>query len=186
MIHSGKLGQIISFRGEHTEDFLADPDLAFTWRCQGDYNGALGDLAPHLVNIAHILVGDIQSLVADATTVYSTRKHPQNEQQQNAVTNDDQASLVCKFANGAMGNMFFSRVATGQKMGLRCEVYGTKGSIKLDWEDQNAFWYYDATQDPTYAGYTKVLAGSHHPDFSSLCPGEGTRNWLSGANHHRT
>jgi len=39
LIADGALGQIISFRGEHTEDFLSDPDLPGNWRTEGVSNG---------------------------------------------------------------------------------------------------------------------------------------------------
>ena len=45
------------FRGEHTEDFLADPEAPATWRTSGEANGTLGDLAPHMVNAALALAG---------------------------------------------------------------------------------------------------------------------------------
>ena len=36
---------------------------------------------------------------------------------------------MCRFDSGAMGHMYFSRVATGRKMGYAYEIHGTKGSF---------------------------------------------------------
>ncbi|MBC7735638.1 MAG: Gfo/Idh/MocA family oxidoreductase, partial [Candidatus Saccharibacteria bacterium] len=47
LIADGTIGDITWFRGEHTEDFLADPASPATWRTLGDANGTMGDLAPH-------------------------------------------------------------------------------------------------------------------------------------------
>ena len=75
-----------------------------------------------------------------------------------------------------MGHMFFSRVATGRKMGYAYEVFGTKGSIRFDQEDQNAIWLYRAEGPEATRGYTKILAGPAHPDYQAFClgPGHGT------------
>ena len=39
LVQSGALGQILYFRGEHTEDFLADPALPANWRTEGMATG---------------------------------------------------------------------------------------------------------------------------------------------------
>ncbi len=52
--------------------------------------------------------------------------------------------MMVRFASGTMGHLFFSRVATGRKMGYAYEIQGTKGAIRFDQEDQNAVWLYRA------------------------------------------
>ena len=72
--------------------------------------------------------------------------------------------------------MFFSRVATGRKMGYAYEITGTKGAIRFDQEDQNALWYYDAAEPASMQGFRKILTGPEHPDYEAFCigPGHGT------------
>jgi predicted dehydrogenase len=50
LIADGAIGDITWFRGEHTEDFYADPEAPASWRTKGLPNGAMGDLAPHMIN----------------------------------------------------------------------------------------------------------------------------------------
>ena len=92
------------------------------------------------------------------------------------VTNDDQAQMMCRFENGAQGHLFFSRVATGRKMGYAYEVHGTKGAIRFDQEDQNALWLYAAEGPEAELGFKKILTGPAHPDYLPFCqgPGHGT------------
>lgn len=73
LIADGAIGDITWFRGEHCEDFLADPNSPATWRTEGDANGTMGDLAPHMINGALALVGPIKSLIAEIETVHATR-----------------------------------------------------------------------------------------------------------------
>ncbi len=173
IIASGEIGAITFFQGEHTEDFLADPALPSTWRTQGRANGNMGDLAPHPVNAALALMGPIKSLMAEIETVHKTRPGANGAE---AVTNDDHALVMCRFANGALGSIYSSRVATGRKMGYAYNIYGTKGAIRFDQEDQNALWLYSGNDRPGREGFTKILTGPQHPDYVSFCqgPGHGT------------
>jgi predicted dehydrogenase len=173
LIASGAIGSVTWFRGEHTEDFLADPALPANWRTRDMANGVLGDLAPHMVNCALALIGPISGLSAMVETVHATR---QGQDGPEAVTNDDHTQIMCRFASGPMGHLYFSRVATGRKMGYAYEVHGTKGAIRFDQEDQNAIWLYRAEGPEAERGFTKILSGPAHPDYLPFCqgPGHGT------------
>lgn len=169
LIEDGTLGDVTWFRGEHTEDFLADPQTPASWRTQGAANGTMGDLAPHMVNAALALLGPVDRLIAEVETVHDTRPG-------GTVTNDDHGQMMCRFTGGAMGQMYFSRIATGRKMGYTYEVTGTKGAIRFDQEDQNALWLYRMEGPEATRGFTKILTGPAHPDYAPFCqgPGHGT------------
>jgi predicted dehydrogenase len=173
IIRSGEIGDITYFRGEHTEDFLADPESPANWRTDGRSNGNMGDLSPHILNATFALAGPIRSLVADIDIVHKTRPTPQGHK---AVTNDDQGHVLCRFESGAMGSLFVSRIATGRKMGYAYDIYGTKGAIRFDGEDQNALWLYDMKRRDDRQGFVKILTGPEHPDYKAFClgPGHGT------------
>lgn len=169
LIADGEIGDVTWFRGEHTEDFLANPQAVATWRTTGDANGTMGDLAPHMINAALALLGPIARVMAEVETVHQTRPG-------GAVTNDDHAQMMCRFDSGAMGQMYFSRIATGRKMGYAYEVTGTKGAIRFDQEDQNALWLYRMDDPEAERGFRKILTGPAHPDYLPFCqgPGHGT------------
>jgi predicted dehydrogenase len=169
LVAEGRIGDVTWFRGEHTEDFLADSQLPANWRTDGDANGTMGDLAPHMINAARALIGPITSLVASVETVHHSRPG-------GTVTNDDQAQMMCRFDNGAQGHLFFSRIATGRKMGYAYEIHGTKGAIKFDQEDQNALHLYTMDGPKAERGFRKILTGPAHPDYAPFCqgPGHGT------------
>ena len=170
IIASGEIGEVTSFRGEHTEDFMADPNSPISWRTEGRANGNMGDLSPHIINASFALMGPIKSLIADIATVHKMRPSPHG---MTTVNNDDQAQILCRFESGVMGNLFISRVATGRKMGYIYEIFGTKGAIRFDQEDQNSLWFYKGDAAANRQGFTKILTGPLHPDFQSLCPGVG-------------
>jgi predicted dehydrogenase len=169
LIADGVIGDITWFRGEHTEDFYADPKAPASWRTEGDANGTMGDLAPHMINAARALVGPVRSVMAEIERVHENRPGGK-------VTNDDHGQMMTRFENGAMGHMYFSRIATGRKMGYAYEITGTKGAIRFDQEDQNALWLYLMDENEADRGFRKILTGPAHPDYEPFCqgPGHGT------------
>ncbi|MCU4654368.1 Gfo/Idh/MocA family oxidoreductase [Roseibacterium sp. SDUM158016] len=173
LLAEGAIGQVTWFRGEHTEDFLGDPDEPANWRCHGRPNGCMGDLSPHMVNCALALLGPIAEVSARVETIHPTRPGPEGPV---AVDNDDHGQMMVRFASGVMGHLYFSRAATGRKMGYAYEIHGTKGAIRFDQEDQNAVWLYRAEGPEATRGFTKILTGPAHPDYLPFCqgPGHGT------------
>lgn len=171
LVRDGAIGRVIWFRGEHAEDFDADGSRPAQWRNFGEANGTMGDLAPHMVNAALALVGPIAQLTADVGTVYPDRPGAEGRQ-----VNDDIGQFLCRFGNGAMGHLSFSRVASGRKMGYAYEITGTKGAIRFDQEDQNALWLFKAEGPEAERGFRKILTGPQHPDYLPFCqgPGHGT------------
>ena len=172
LVAAGEIGDITWFRGEHTEDGLADPREPANWRTTGQSTGTLGDLAPHMVNATLAFMGGIRELVGMYETVVHERPASDGKGM-STVDNDDQAQAMCRFESGAMGHLFFSRVATGRKMGYRYEITGTKGAIRFDQEDQNAVWLYRSDGPEANRGFTKILTGPSHPDFLPFCQGAG-------------
>jgi len=174
LIREGAIGEISWFRGEHTEDFYADPNALASWRTQGKANGTLGDLSSHMINAALALAGPIDSLCADVDTVFVDRPNANGERE--AVTNDDHAQCLCRFSSGVMGHLYFSRVSSGRKMGYAYEISGSKGAIRFDQEDQNALWLYKMEGPDAERGFRKILTGPAHPDYINFClgPGHGT------------
>lgn len=169
LLADGEIGDVTWFRGEHTEDFLASPHEPANWRTTGRANGCMGDLSPHMINCALALMGPMTEISASIETVHATRGGV-------AVDNDDHAQMMVRFANGAMGHLYFSRTATGRKMGYAYEIHGTKGSIRFDQEDQNTVWLYRAEGPEATRGFVKILTGPEHPNYLPFCqgPGHGT------------
>ncbi len=176
LIADGEIGDITWFRGEHTEDFLADANAPTNWRTRGRATGTMGDLSSHMINCAMALLGPIATVNADIETVHKTRPAEKDSTVLEEVTNDDHAHCLCRFKSGVMGHLYFSRVSTGRKMGYAYEISGTRGAIRFDQEDQNALWLYRMEGPESERGFRKILTGPAHPDYVDFClgPGHGT------------
>ncbi|MBV7387924.1 Gfo/Idh/MocA family oxidoreductase [Pasteurellaceae bacterium TAE3-ERU1] len=176
IITQGEIGEIVHFYGTHNEDYLACSDTPLDWHCVKSKAGlgALGDLGAHIVNMAHYLVGeDIVSVCGDMQTVIAQRPSPQDKTQSLCVENEDQASALVRFANGVMGTIETSRIATGRKMGLFYVVTGTKGALVYTQERMAELKLYLHGDDPARQGFKTLLVGPLHPDYKPFCISAG-------------
>jgi len=174
MIEAGEIGDIVHFRATHNEDYLMDPAAGGGWRLKEKFAskaGALGDLASHIINLAHYLCGPIAEVVGESQIVHARR--PGDSGALEDVENDDQTNFLVKFKSGVLGSFEASRVAAGRKMGLTYEVIGTKGSLYFDQEHLAELLYYNAADPAGRRGYRTLLIGPDHPDYGNFCIGAG-------------
>jgi len=175
LIRDGLIGEVFDFRGSVDEDYMADPELPWSWRLRRSEAGlgTLGDLTCHLVSLAYDLVGEIAAVSAVVDTVHASRPLPKDPGKRGAVENDDVAHAVVRFRNGARGVMASSRVAHGRKNGLRFEVHGSKGMLALNNERMNELELYLAEGPKAERGFRTVLSGPAHPPYDRFCPAPG-------------
>ncbi|MBL4812931.1 MAG: Gfo/Idh/MocA family oxidoreductase [Rhodobacteraceae bacterium] len=172
LIWDGAIGDVVHFRGWVDEDYQADPDLEWSWRAKiSDAGlGALGDLGCHLVSMAYGLVGPVMSLIADTQIIHKTRPHGTGRA---VVENEDTASALLRFTNGAQGTIATSRSAWGRKNRLAWEVHGTTGMLCFDQERMNELQLYRNIGPTAQQGFTTILTGPEHPPYGKFCPAPG-------------
>ncbi|WP_296257450.1 MULTISPECIES: Gfo/Idh/MocA family protein [unclassified Pseudomonas] len=173
MIESGELGQIVSFQGEFSEDFMGDPKSPWSWRCeQAHAGGALADLGSHLLAMARYLLGDIEAVCADAHTVHGQRPVCVGSQEQRQIAIDDQTYALLRFANGARGTFGSSWLKHGYKNHLSFEIGGTLGTLSFDQQRLNELRVYRSGA-PGRDGFQRILAGPAQPGYAAFCPAPG-------------
>ncbi len=174
LIADGAIGEVFDFRGSVDEDYMADPQLPWSWRLtRKDAGlGTLGDLTVHLISLAQELVGDLSSLSAMVDVVHKQRPVPGSAKMAE-VENDDIAHALLRFASGARGVLTSSRIAHGRKNGLKIEVHGSKGMLWLDNERMNELNLYVADGPAEQRGFRRILSGPYHPAYDKLCPAPG-------------
>ena len=173
MIESGELGQIISFQGEFSEDFMGDPQQPWSWRCeQAHAGGALADLGSHLLAMARYLLGDVEAVCADAQTVHGQRPASKGSHEQRSIGIDDQTYALLRFANGARGTFASSWLKHGYKNHLSFEISGTLGTLSFDQERLNELRLYRVGA-PGRDGFQRILAGPTQPGYAAFCPAPG-------------
>jgi predicted dehydrogenase len=180
LIESGDLGEITLFRGTFDQDFLANPDVPFSWRLDRALagTGALGDLGSHTIAFAQFLVGDIVEVCGLNATKVKERFIPGSgsgyaatalrDGEKRAVENEDIMECLIRFDNGAIGTIGTSRIGTGRKLGLSYEIQGTKGSLLYTQERMNEIKLYRHTDPDREKGYKTVYIGPEHPGYKAF------------------
>jgi predicted dehydrogenase len=174
MIAAGELGEVVGFRGSYLEDYMSDPGVPYSWRCQRKLagSGALADLGSHLINMGRFLLGPIARVNANLQTVHAQRVD-RSSGERRTVENEDMVQALVEFSSGICGTMEISRIATGYKCGLAVEVHGTRGTLLFDQERMNELKFYSAADTAGRRGFRTILAGPEHADYAAFCPAPG-------------
>ena len=183
LIESGELGDITHYRGRFFSMYGSDEMGLLTWRFLMDQAGygASSDILSHSVSMAQFLVGGIKEVVGMRNTTIPQRPLPTGAASHygrgnpgdpmGAVENEDFASMLCTFDNGATGTFETSRTVVGPESQNAFEVYGTKGSLSWNLEKMNELQYYKLTEDPS-SGYTTIYGGDRFPFHGAFAPGQ--------------
>jgi len=183
IIESGELGEITHYRGHFLSMYGSDELGLLTWRFfldQAGY-GVTSDILSHSVSMAQFLVGDISEVVGMKNTTIKQRPIAQGaaghygrgrpEDPKGDVENEDFASMLCTFANGATGTFESSRTMVGPESQNTFAVYGTKGALTWNLETMNELRYYKLTDDLS-SGFTTIYGGDRFPFHGAFVPGQ--------------
>lgn len=186
LIEEGKLGRVFHFNAVYYQDWLVDPDFPFTWRhnTESAGSGVHGDLNSHLVDLARYLLGEFEAVCGAEETFVKERKQAQNNTMV-SVTVDDAATFLARFRNGAMGNFFASRFATGRKNHQRIEIFGSEGSLVFNLERLNELEFYDRNLENDRMGFRRILVTEAlHPYMEAWWPAGHIIGWEHTFIHH--
>lgn len=169
LIDNGDLGEIFHFRGTFDNDYMLDPEFPFTWRTDAAVAGragALGDMASHVLSLAHYLVGEVTDVCGMRQTLHPRRRDAGGTERE--VENDDLSQFLCRFANGASGFIEASRIGTGRKLYLTYEIQGTKGALFFNQERMNELNLYRHSDAAAERGYKTIQIAPQHPDYKAF------------------
>ena len=171
LIKSGELGDIISFRGIHAEDYMCGAESFYTWRHEPIGGGVLADLGSHILATAEFLLGPISKVLGDCVTVIPFRKTENGERRE--ITVDDIYRSYLKFATGVTGSIEASWLATGRKMKHDFEIHGTLGSIAYSQERLNELHFFSKKDKQGHQGFRKIEASPEHEPYGRFCVAPG-------------
>ncbi|HWM58040.1 MAG TPA: Gfo/Idh/MocA family oxidoreductase [Pseudonocardia sp.] len=182
LVADGRIGQIRHVRAQYLQDWIVDPEFPLVWRLQAEKagSGALGDIGAHIVDLAQFVTGDrLAGVTALTETFIKERPLPaassglsaSGSVERGPVTVDDAALFFGRFAGGALASFEATRFATGRKNAIRLEVNGSAGSLAFDFESMNELSFYDGTEDPSTAGFRRILVTEPtHPYVGAWWP----------------
>ena len=173
IVASGEIGEVVSFRGIHAEDYMADPAAPHSFRTDPAGGGVLYDIGSHIVSMARYLLGPIVSVNGTTATVHSHRPVGAGSRETRPVEVDDRAVFLAAFESGLTGSFEANWAGAGRKMQLAFEVAGTRGAIAFTQERMNELLLYPADGVAGRRGFTRIEAGPDHPPYGNFCPAPG-------------
>ena len=183
LIAAGKLGELTHYRGRFLIGYACDPEAGLTWRFKRELAGlgAVGDLMSHVTDMAHFLAGTIKEVVGNEKRFIPQRPIVKEGEgthysarggiEKGAVTNEDYASALIRFAHGAQGSFEVCRVISGMKCQMAFEVHGTKGALNWNFEKMNELNLFQPDGNTGHDGFVTHYTGPNHPYHANFNPG---------------
>lgn len=172
ILTSGEIGEIISFRGRHAENYMCDPDTPHSFRTDPQGGGALADIGSHITSMARFLLGPLSEVAAQSRTIHATRPLDTAGNDRGPVVVDDLTHALVRFESGVHGSLEANWTATGRSMDLSWEITGTKGALAFTQERMNELLIHNGGAKGR-DGFTRVEAGPAHPPYGAFCPAAG-------------
>lgn len=168
LIRSGALGRITNLQIRLITSYASDPTQPFTWRYEEAQagSGVLGDVLSHGFDLAQFLVAPITSVHAVTEKFIPQRALPDGGLRD--VENEDYAALLTRFEGGAIGILESTRVAIGPHAEYIVEVYGTKGSVRWNFDRMNQL---ELAEDGS--GYRTLMTDVTYGEFGRFQPNAG-------------
>jgi predicted dehydrogenase len=155
-VKRGDIGQVFTIFGSYVQDWLLYP-TDYNWRVLEEEGGKLrvvADIGTHWLDLIQTITGlKVEAVLADLNTVYPVRRRPKGEvetfsgkvldvdaTEEIAITTEDSAGIMLRFAGGARGSLWVSQITAGRKNSLRHEIAGADGAIAWDSAQPNELW----------------------------------------------
>ena len=185
LVAAGRLGRITNVRCWLIADYASSPEGPLTWRydrARGG-SGVIGDLLSHGVDLVQHVTGQRLTEVTATTDVFvPDRPLPlgagvghgavEVSEERGEVENEDWVAALGRLSGGAHTTLESSRVARGHRSDYALEVFGTEGSARWSFTRMNEFEVMIGEGGSEH-GYTTVLAGPGHGEYSRFQPGPG-------------
>lgn len=135
MIANGEIGKVRKVYVEYPQGWLyklleSEDNKQAQWRTDPKRNGlagCMGDIGTHAFHMAEYVTGEkVSQICADLYIKISGRPI------------DDDGVVLMRFENGASGVLMASQTDTGVENNLKVRIYGEKGGLEWQQEDNNS------------------------------------------------
>jgi predicted dehydrogenase len=186
LIDEGFLGQPLEYRCAYLHAGSADPEAPLKWKLSGAAGGGvIADLASHAMDLVNHLLGDYRRLLAATRIAYPERPAAGEPQRRVPVDAEDCVMLLAEMADGCLGHLEATKIATGAEDEMRLEIHGEKGALRFNGMDPHHLEIYDRTAPDQPVGgtrgWTRVDTGQRYPAPAAKFPGpKFAIGWLRG------
>lgn len=186
LIEAGFLGNVLSFRAAYLHAGSVDPLKPMGWKqLKSEGGGVLQDLGSHVLDLIDHLIGPVKEVCAETRILYPQRPNAQGVMTQ--VEADDQMLMLARLANGAMGTIEASKIATGTEDELRFEIHGDQGGLRFNLMEANYLEAYDLREPEAplggQRGWRKIATVQRFSAPASFPTSKCSIGWLRGHQH---
>ena len=184
LVQEGFLGRVFSFRVAYLHSGYTDAERPFSWRLDVTRSGggALFDLGSHALDLLRFLLGEYDSVSALTETLIKERPLPGRPGEKRPVEVDDLVLMTARMANGAVGSVEASRLATGTNDELRFEIHGQQGAMRFNLMDPNWLYVYDVREPDSplggQRGFKAIETVQRYPPPAALPGPKFSIGWL--------
>ena len=154
ILAAGVLGEIYSFRAYLFHNSYMDPQRPTSWRLQKSVSGggALTDLGVHSIDLVRYLLGDAKWVQCRTRTFITQRPKSAGSTEMVPVDVDDWALCMLELKNGARGSIETTRMCGGVSDTSRVQIFGSEGSLEIDFMNPTQVSLYDRKRAQTVVG----------------------------------
>lgn len=184
LMDEGFLGQVLEFHAAYLHSGNADPESPLKWKLSAEAGGGvIADLASHVLDAVHYLLGDYRSLLASTHIAYRDRPLPGDPSQRGPVEAEDRVTVLARMAAGSTGIVEATKIATGSEDEFTLDLRGSRGAIRFNSMEPHHLEVYDCRASGVplggMRGWTRLAVGQRFPAPASDFPGpKFTAGWL--------
>jgi len=181
LIDEGRIGQVYTFCFRYLHSSNIDPNRPIAWRMKKETagGGALVDLGEHVIDLVRHLIGEVKRVSAHTLTMIPER--PDGKGGIAQVDTDDAAFVIAEMANGAVGTLEASKLATGSNDELIIDIRGSKGALLFNLMEPNWLRFFDGTLPDAPLGgdrgFTQIECVQRYPAPAILPGPKCTIGW---------
>ncbi len=179
LIQRGLLGDLYHIRMSYLQQSIHDPSTPMRKPVHPDAAkaGSQAVLGCHAVDLTRFLIGEL--VTVSALTPRFVPERPGPDGRPIRIESDDATVSLVEFANGAVGTVEASRVATGRRNSLRFEINGSRGSVGFDLERLNELQVYlaDAPIADVVGTQDVLVTDANHPYANVWWPAGHVLGW---------
>lgn len=185
LIDEGRIGKIMHFEARYLHSGSVEPGKPIGWKQQMQA-GTLLDMGSHALDLITWLIGYPKRALCRTRVLYPQR--PTKDGGIETCLADDHALMMLEMADGALGVVEASKIATGSNDDLFLEICGDRGAIRWSLMEPNYLEFYDADQTGSpmggLRGYTRIETVGRYPaPGGSFLPPKSAVGWERGHTH---
>ncbi len=183
LVDEGVLGEVIEYRACYLHSGSVNPDAPLKWKLSGERGGGvIADLASHVLDLVHHLLGGYDSILATTQTTYSQRPSVEDPGVRVSVDAEDCVMLLARMKSGGLGHLEASKTATGTEDELRFEIHGSKGALRFNSMAPHFLDVFDgqAVAAPIggMQGWTRIATGQRYPGAAAVPSPKNSVGWI--------